>query len=88
MWSELVAFADVDRLDRVGKPKLFQQDDSLLAISSRPEIQVDHGISSCFWDRRMWIVTIAALGCPLCFHRRAASYGQRRKAMPWDALSP
>ena len=45
--SELVAAADIDRLDRVRRPELFKQDDDFLAVSSRPEIQVDRGISSC-----------------------------------------
>src|SRR5215471_11065382 len=36
--SELVATTDIDRLDRVEKPELLEQDDYLLAVSSRPEI--------------------------------------------------
>jgi hypothetical protein len=43
---ELVAATDVDRLDRVGKPELLEKNDGLLAVSGRPEIQVDHRVSS------------------------------------------
>src|SRR5262249_19630491 len=67
--GELVAATDVDRLDGVRHPELFEQDDALLAVSRWPEIQVNHGISSCSWDRRMWNVIIVGLGCPPCCHR-------------------
>jgi hypothetical protein len=42
---ELVATADVHRLDRVGDAGLFQQDDDLLAVAGGPEIQLYHGKS-------------------------------------------
>ena len=42
--SELIASADVDRLDRVGQPKFLEQNDSFLTVSGRPKIQVDHAV--------------------------------------------
>jgi hypothetical protein len=42
---ELIAAADVDRLDRVGNPELLEQDDDLLAVSGGPEIELDHAFS-------------------------------------------
>src|SRR5260370_19952106 len=40
--SELVPAADIDRLDRVGEPQFLEKNDDLLAVSGRPEIEVDH----------------------------------------------
>src|SRR5260370_10454124 len=39
--SELVPAADIDRLDRVGEPQFLEKNDDLLAVSGRPEIEVD-----------------------------------------------
>jgi hypothetical protein len=61
---ELVAAADVDRLDRVGQPELFQKNNALLAVSGRPEIQINHGTLSCFLGPEVWIVAIAGSDCP------------------------
>src|SRR6516225_9834660 len=75
MGGELIAAADVDRFDRVRQPELFEKDDGLFAVSGRPEIQVNHGISSCCSDPRVQIVTNARCDCPPCCRRsrRAAS---------------
>src|SRR3546814_13857229 len=40
---ELVAGADVDRVDLVRQPHLFQHDGDLKAIRRRPHVQIDHG---------------------------------------------
>src|SRR5215472_17226578 len=73
MRGELIAATDIDRLDRVGHPELFEQYDGLLAISCGPKIQVDHGIFSCFQDWSMWIVTTAGTDCPPCCRRARRS---------------
>jgi hypothetical protein len=50
--SELVPAADIDRFDRVWKPQFLQKNDDLLAVSGRPEIEVDHWVFSCSsWQR-------------------------------------
>ena len=45
--SELVPAADIDRFDRVRKPQLLEKNNGLLAVSGRPEIEVDHWVFSC-----------------------------------------
>src|ERR1700759_1247023 len=45
--GELVPAADIDRFDRVKDPQLFKENDDLLAVSGRPEIEVDHRAFSC-----------------------------------------
>ena len=40
---KLLAFADVDRLDLIGKTGLFQKDRDLVAVWCGPVVQIDHG---------------------------------------------
>jgi hypothetical protein len=39
--------ADIDRLDRVRKPAFLQKNDNPLAVSGRPEIEVEHRVLRC-----------------------------------------
>src|SRR4051794_13382296 len=48
---ELFVFSDVDRMRRVGEPKLLERDGDLAAVGSRPGVEVDHGRFPCW---RAW----------------------------------
>src|SRR5215472_2972100 len=62
--GELVTAADIDRLDRVRKREFLEQDDALLAVTGRPEIQVDHSGYLLFYGGSALILAGTELDCP------------------------
>src|SRR3546814_10453296 len=61
---ELVAGADVDRVDLVRQPHLFQHDGDLKAIRRRPHVEIDHGASLLFYVRGIWVAGGGCGGTP------------------------
>src|SRR5262249_33299839 len=45
---ELLVFADVDRMCRIGQAELFERNGSLAAVRRGPGIKIDHGRPSLF----------------------------------------